>query len=273
MQHKRLKSFLLTTLMAVISLVAFIPFYMMFIMSTHFTEDLYKGLVLLPGDYLFININTAMQSGLAGFYVNSLIVSISSTVLCVLVSTMAGYALSKYRYKAREKFFTFILLSMMVPSQLGLVAYVIEMRYIGVVRTLYPLIFPWIANAFGVYWLRQYIGSAVPTEIIESGRIDGCSEPRILFVLVIPCITPALVTLMMLIFLWSWNSYLLPLVIQNNPESFTLPIGLSSIGDLYRVDHAAKIAGLTLGTLPLLVIFSFGSKSFLRGLTAGAIKA
>ena len=270
--HKRLKSVILTALMAVISLIAFVPFYMMFIMSTHVTEDLYKGLVLLPGSYLIKNLGTAIHSGLPGYYVNSVIVSVVSTVFSVLVSAMGGFALAKYRFRGRKPIFTFILLSMMVPTQLGLVAYVIEMRYLGFVKTLLPLILPWVSSAFGVYWMRQYISAAVPGEIIESGRIDGCSEPVILFALVIPCIIPALISLMMLIFLWSWNNYLLPLVIQNDPAVYTLPIGLSSIGDLYHVDQAAKIAGLTLGTLPLLLIFSFGSKSFLKGLTAGAIK-
>ena len=218
------------------------------------------------------NINTALNSGLLVFYKNSIFVSVISTLLSVLISAMAGFALSKYRFPARKRIFYFILLSMMVPTQLGLVAYVLQMRYMGLINTLWALIFPWCASAFGAFWMTQYIGSAVPSEIIESGRIDGCPEIRIFFELVMPCIIPAIITLMMLIFLWSWNNYLLPLVIQNDPEIMTLPTGLSVIGDLYKVDHAAKIAGLTLGTLPLLVIFIIGSKSFIRGLTAGAIK-
>lgn len=266
------KRTVLTLTMAIISLVAFIPFYAMFIMSTYVTEDLYKGLVLLPGNYLIQNVKTAMNSGLLTFYKNSVFVSVASTVISVLVSSMAGFALSKYRFPARNRIFCFILLSMMVPSQLGLVAYVLQMRYMGLINTLWALVFPWCASAFGAFWMTQYISSGVPNEIIESGRIDGCPEWRIFAELVLPCIIPAVVTLMMLIFLWSWNNYLLPLVIQNNPDSYTLPIGLSAIGDLYRVDHAAKIAGLSLGTLPLLLIFSFGSKSFIRGLTAGAVK-
>lgn len=270
--RRLIKKTVLIIVITVISLISLAPFYIMLVMSSHVTEDIFKGLVLLPGNYLMENIKTAVESGLLTYYRNSIIVSVSSTVLSVLVSSLAGYAIAKYRFKFRDAVFNFILVTMMVPTQLGLVAYVAQMRIMGVSNSLWPLIFPWIANGFGVFWMTQYIQSSVPDEIIESGRLDGCSEPGIFFKLVIPCCIPALTTLVMLIFLWSWNNYMLPMVTLNKPELFTIPVGLARIGDLYRVDHAARIAGLALGTLPIIVIFSIGSKSFIRGLTAGAVK-
>ena len=267
-----IKTILLIITISFISLVSLTPFYIMIVMSSHVTEDIFKGLVLLPGNYLMKNIQTAVESGLLTYYRNSIIVSVASTLLSVFVSSLTGYALAKYRFKFRNAIFNFILMTMMVPTQLGLVAYVTQMRAMGMSNSLWPLIFPWIANGFGVFWMTQYVKSSVPDEIIESGRLDGCSEPGIFFRLVMPCCIPALTTLVMLIFLWSWNNYMLPMVTLNKPDLFTIPVGLARIGDLYRVDHAARIAGLALGTLPIIIIFSIGSKSFIRGLTAGAVK-
>lgn len=267
-----IKRFVLVSVMVCVTALSLIPFYMMFIMGTHVTEDLFRGLVILPGRYFVNNVQTVVRSGLLTYYANSIIVSVISTTLSVFVSALTGYAIAKFRFKFRNTIFFAILISMMVPAQLGLIAYVIQMRVFGLNNSLIPLILPWIASPFGVFWMTQMIGSSVPSEIVESGRIDGCNEFKIFVRLAIPCFIPAIVTLSMLIFLWSWNSYMLPMVILNRPELFTIPVGLARIGDLYRVDHAARIAGLSLGTIPLLIIFSIGSKSFIRGLTAGAIK-
>ena len=139
---KRFKQIMLILVISLLSLVSLLPFYMMFIMSTHVTEDLFKGLVLLPGKNLIPNVKTALDSGLLIFYKNSLFVSVISTILSVIVSALAGFALSKYRFRYRDAIFNFILLTMMVPTQLGLVAYVVQMRYMGLNNSLLPLIFP-----------------------------------------------------------------------------------------------------------------------------------
>jgi cellobiose transport system permease protein len=205
-------------------------------------------------------------------YLNSLIVSVSSTLLSVFVSALAGFAFAKHEFKYKRKLFSFILLTMMIPGQLGLVAYIIEMRFLGLSGSLFPLILPWVANAFGIYWMTQFMKGAVPNEVLESARIDGCSEIGVFFRIALPFIGPAMTTLSLLVFLWSWNNYLLPLIIINQPELYTIPLGITTLGNLYRTDLAAQILGLSIGTIPVLVLFAIGSKSFIRGLTAGSVK-
>jgi cellobiose transport system permease protein len=267
-----LRKTLATTAISILSLVSLLPFYIMIVMGTYKNEDLFTRIVLLPGNYLLQNLKTVSASRFDLVYMNSLIVSLSSTALSVFVSACAGFAFAKHEFRHKNKLFAFILLTMMIPGQLGIVAYVIEMRYLQLSGTLLPLILPWIANAFGVFWMTQFIRSAVPTEVLESAKMDGCSSVGVFFRIVIPFIYPAITTLSLLVFLWSWNNYLLPLIIVNKPELFTIPLGITSLGDAYRTDLAAQILGLTLGTLPVLVLFAIGSKSFVRGLTAGSVK-
>lgn len=269
---KKAKKYLLNILLLLISLFGLLPFYFMFILSTNNTEDIYKGLVILPRGYILQNLKTVFESNFLAFYWNSIYVAVLSTVLCTMISALTGFAFAKYRFKGRDGLYNFILMTMMIPTQLGLVAYIIQMKTMGLNKTHLPLIIQWGASAFGVFWMNQYIRSNVPTEVIESARIDGCNELRTFISIVIPYIKPALVTLSILVFMWSWNNYLLPVVIINKPGMYTIPLGIATLGNLYRNDYAAKIMGLSLGTLPAIIIFIAGSRSFIRGITAGAVK-
>lgn len=161
---------------------------------------------------------------------------------------------------------------MMIPGHLGLIAYVMEMKWFHLNNTHAPLILAGLNNAFGVFFMTQFIRSSVPTEVIESARIDGCSEPAILTRIVVPFLMPAISTLGLISFLGSWNGYLLPLVTINKPELYTLPLGIANLSTVFRTDYSASILGLTLGTLPLIILFLFGSKTLVRGLTGGAVK-
>jgi len=272
MRAFRGKSIILTIFMLLLAALFVFPFYTMLMMSTQYTEDIYKGIPLLPGSYLAANLKTVFSAHFELYYQNSLIVAVLATLLSVAVSTLCGYALSKYRFRGSKALFNFILVTMMIPTQLGLVAFVVEMKAIGWMNTLLPLIIPPAATGFGVYWMRNYIGGALPTELIESGRIDGASEPMILLRIAVPCIKPALMSLALMNFVTNWNSFLVPLIVLNKPETYTVPIGIINLNSAYRNDLAAKITALTLGTVPLLILFFATSKSFIRGITMGAVK-
>jgi multiple sugar transport system permease protein/cellobiose transport system permease protein len=256
----------------IISITALLPFYMMIIIGTYYTEDLYTGLKLLPGDYLGENIRTVLKQDFASFYRNSLVVSVTHTVGSVLVCSLAGYAFAKFRFKGRNALFAFVVATLAIPPQVGLVGFVVEMRIMGWINTLWPLIFGGMASGFAVFWLTQYITAGVPSEIIESGRIDGCNEWGIFFRLVIPLIKPAILTISLLIFLWSWNNYMTPLVVITSQKLFTIPLSIALLAGEYRLDYAARILALSLGTIPIVVIFAFGSKHLIRGIVAGAVK-
>lgn len=268
----RSKKIVFTAIMIVIAIVAFIPFYLMLVMGTHTSNELYTRLNLLPGDQIISNIVYIFQSGFAKYYLNSLIVSGSTTVLSVLFSMAAGFAFAKYRFKGNKQLFSFVMMTMMIPYQVSLVGFLVEMRQIGWIGTLLPVIIPQTASAFGVFWMRQYTISFVPTEVLESARIDGSNEFRTFFSIVVPMCKAAIATLGILAFSGSWNSYMIPLVTLNQDHLFTVTLAVSKLSTMYSQDFAKQICALSIGTIPVLILFVMGSKYFIRGLSAGAVK-
>lgn len=259
-------------LLMVVSILALIPFYLMITMSTYKTEEIFKGLPIWFSNFFDENIAVVFQANFVKTYGNSLFVSFVSTVLCVLVSAMIGYAMTAYQFKMKKSLLKFIMLTMMAPTQIGIIGYMVEMRTFHLTGSLWPMILLWVANGFGAFWMIQFIGGSLPIEIIESARIDGANEMKIFYRIVLPCIKPGVLTLCLLIFLWSWNSYLVPLVFVNKSNLNTIPIFIKGLANAYRTDYGAQLAGLLLSTIPLLLMFIIGSKSFIKGLTAGAVK-
>lgn len=258
--------------MVLVSIVSLFPFYSMIMMGTYKTSDLYSSIKLLPGDYLQENFQRVLSTPIFTFYRNSIVVAVCSSLACVFVSSLAGYALAKFHFKGKSLISTFIMITMMVPSQLGIVAFVLEMRKMGLTDTLIPLILPFAANAFGVYWIQSFSKSAVPHEVLESARIDGAGEFTIFFKIVLPFIRPACVTLLLLAFLWSWNDFLYPLVLINKNELYTIPLGIRQMSGAYSNDTAAQILGLSVSTLPILLLFIAFNKNMIEGLTSSSVK-
>lgn len=269
---KIVKKTITFALLAILAIVSLIPFWLMFSMSTYKSEMIFQNNPLVPATYLGENIKTIMASNFVHSYLNSFCVSLVAMVLSVLVCSMVGYAMNVYEFKAKKIINTLIMMTMMVPTQIGIIGYMIEMRNMHLNQTLLPLIFVWIASGFGAYWMISFIAGALPIELVESARVDGAFEFTIFFKIVMPCIKPGIVTLALLQFLWSWNSYMYPLVFINKQENYTIPIFVKSLASAYRTDYGAQLAGLTLATIPILILFAFGSKTFIRGLAAGAVK-
>lgn len=259
-------------LMLLFSIVALFPFYSMLMMGTYKTSELYTSIKILPGNYLLENMKRVLATPIFTFYRNSIIVAVSSSIACVFVSSLAAYALSKFEFKGKRLISSFILLTMMVPSQLSVVAFVLEMRKFHLTDSLWPLIIAWSASAFGVFWIRSFTEGAVPDAVIESARIDGAGEFYIFYRIVMPFIRPACVTLLLLAFLWSWNDFLYPLVLINKAELYTIPLGIRQISSAYESDTAAQILGLSVTSLPILLLFILFNKSMISGLTSSSVK-
>ncbi len=272
MTKKKFYKIALFLIMILIALICLLPFYFMLIMSTQYTEDIYKGITFLPGRYLLENLKTVMNAHFEVYYKNSLIVAASATALSLIVSTMCGFSFAMYNFKGSKFLFAFVLVTMMIPTQLGLVAFVVEMKAIGWMNTLLPLIVPPAATGFGVYWMKNFIGSNFPKELMDSARIDGASEPGILFSIAVPCIKPAIASLGLMNFVTNWNSFLVPLIVLNKSETYTVPIGIINLNSAYRNDLAAKITALSIGIIPLLILFLLTAKTFISGITMGAVK-
>ena len=271
-RKKILHALIKQVFLILMTLIMFFPLYIVFIMGTYYSEDIFKGLPILPGNYLLENLKTVFANHYFKAYFNSIIVSVVSVILSVFVSSLIGFALAKYHFKGRKAIFTFIMAIMMIPGQIAMIGYMLEMRTLGLNNTLLPLIFTWTSHPLGAFLMTQFIKDSVPTELLESGRMDGCSEPGIFLKIVVPCIKPGFLTLATLVFLWSWNNYILPLILVNKQSMFTIPLMVSNLSNQFRSDYGAIMCALSLSVLPMIIIFSLCSKTFIKGIAAGAVK-
>lgn len=269
---KRINAGIKQILLILMTIVMFFPLYIVFIMGTYYSEDIFKGLPVIPSDYLLENIKMVISKGYFRAYFNSITVTVASVIISVLISSLIGFALAKYKFKGKKLIFGFIMAIMMIPGQISLIGYMLEMRKIGLINTLLPLIFTWAAHPLGAFLMTQFISDAIPDELLESGRLDGCSEPGLFFRIVVPCIKPGFLTLATLVFLWSWNNYVLPLILVNKQEMFTIPLMVNNLSNAFRSDYGAMMCALALSVLPMIVIFSLCSKTFIKGIAAGAVK-
>ena len=266
-----LRIFLYLILIAV-TLIMIQPFYFMILMSTYRTQQLGEVLSLKPGGYFFQNLKTVIDSGFLHYYWNSIQAAVVFTILSVFICALAGYGFAKFQFKGKKVLYILVVGSMMIPAQLGLIGYVVEMRSMHLIGSLWPIILGDLASCFGVFWMTQYITSSVPKAIMEAARIDGCSELRLFFQIVLPIIKPALATLGIIQFVFSWNYYLRPLMTISDPDLYTIPLGIASLSTRYQTNYAAQITALSLGTIPTIIIFILGARSFISSLTSGAVK-
>ena len=265
-------SIIINFIMIIIATISILPFILMFVMSTQDNQMIFSGVTFRLGNALHDNFRTILEADYFRSVLNSLIVAVSSTVLTVLFSAMAGFAFAKYNFKHKNLLFQIVPMTMMVPMEVGLVAFAWEMRILHLSKTFLPLILPNIANAFGVFWMTQYMKDAFPYELVESGRIDGCNDMGVFIRLVLPIIRPAIFTLSIISFLQSWNSYLLPMIMINNPKMYTVPLVIASIGNMFVANYGARMLGVVIGILPIILLFVIFSKQITEGLAAGAVK-
>jgi len=163
---------------------------------------------------------------------------------------------------------------MMIPWMAGIVPWFMLMKWFGWIDSFLALIVPNVANAFGIFWMRQYISSNVPYELLDASRIDGCPEWQIFFRVVAPVLKPAISALGIMTFVRSWNNFMVPLIILKSPNKLTLPVALNKIyGDPTRgYDLGVLLMGTTLAVLPMLIVFVLSARKFMDGMTAGAVK-
>ena len=204
----KIKTVIKAFFLILMSVISLIPFYLMFSMSTFKSEMIFQGNPLIPSNYFLENLKTIFASNFVHSYLNSFFISACAMVFSVLVCSMAGYAMNVYQFRLKKVMNMFIMMTMMVPTQIGIIGYMIEMRNFKLNNTLMPMIFVWLASGLGAYWMISFFKTGLPLELVESARIDGANEMQIYFRIALPCIKPGILTLALLQFLWSWNSYM-----------------------------------------------------------------
>lgn len=204
-------------------------------------------------------------------FLNSVIVSLFTTFLSVLVATMAGYGFAKFRFKNKNLLFLFILGTIMVPGQITMIPVFLLLSRLNLLNTYWGLILPAIANAFNIFFMRQYI-MGIPDELIEAAKIDGAHEGWIFFRIILPLARPAMAAITIFTFTGSWNNFLWPLIIATDESMYTLPVAVSVLGGQYTENIAMQMAGSVIVILPLIIVFLFTQRYFIKGITFTGMK-
>jgi cellobiose transport system permease protein len=254
------------------------PLYWMVVLASRTNDEIVQlPPPLTPGGHLAHNAKVLFDSPdvmFAKALFNSFIVAGTITVSVVIFSALAGFAFAKLRFRGSNLLLGFIILTMMVPIQLGIIPLYMMMGWLGLTGTLPTVILPFLVNGFGVFMMRQYATQAVPDELIEAARVDGASTLRIFFSVVLPALRPAAAILGMFTFMQYWNDFLWP-YIALDPDHPTVQVALSrlSSGTAYYQDQSVIMAGTLMATLPLIVVVVIFGRQLISGIMDGAVKA
>jgi cellobiose transport system permease protein len=261
------------TLLAVLFFSAF-PLYFSVVVASQDNSAL--GRVpppIIPGANLIENTRRVFDTVPFGMaLLNSFIAAAVITASVVLFSTLAGFAFAKLRFRAKSTFLLLVVATMMVPTQLGIIPLYLMMIELEWTDTLIAVIAPALVQAFGVFFMTQYLAEAVPNELIEAARADGCSTHRIFWHVILPIARPGASVLGMLTFLAAWNDYLWPLVVLSSPDTQTVQVALSTLRAGYVQDYSLALTGTLLATVPLVVVFGLLGKQIISGIMQGAVK-
>jgi cellobiose transport system permease protein len=249
------------------------PLYWQFLIGSHEPSVLNDPVPpLLPGSQFWANAQRVFDT--VEFWKalgNSIVISSVIALSVVLFSTLAGFAFAKLRFRGNGALMTFVVLTMAIPTQLGIIPLYILMAQLGWTGTKWAVIVPGLVSAFGVFWMRQYLEQALPYELIEAARVDGCSMIRVFWHTALPAARPAAAMLGTFTFILAWNDFMWPLIVMN-PDNPTIQTAIDQLQAGYWDDYSLVMAGATLGTIPLLILFFFAGRQIVAGVMAGAVK-
>lgn len=204
-------------------------------------------------------------------FINSVIVAVTTPVLSLLVCSMAGYAFAKFDFPFKRVLFLVVLGTLMVPTQITMIPVFLLLKRLAMLNTYRGLILPGVATAFNIFFLRQFMQS-IPEELLEAARIDGAGEFFIFFKIVLPLTKPALAALGIFSFTGAWNQFLWPLIIATSEKMYTLPVAISNLTGQFSSAYGLQMAASVMATLPIIIIFLFAQKYFIRGITLSGLK-
>lgn len=258
------------------SFLCLIWFYILLINSTRSHSEMTLGFTLLPSTHLMDNW-TSLITGtipIARGFINSLIVSACTAVLCSYFSAMTAYAINTYQFKGRAAIATFILAIMMIPGQVTALGFLRLIVRLGMDDSIVPLIIPAIASPVTYFYLKQYMESNLPLSLVEAARIDGSGEFRTFNTIILPLIKPAISVQMIFAFVGSWNNYFTPALILHTDVKKTLPVMIAQLrgADWLRFDMGQIYIMIAASIFPVIVIYLILSKYIVGGMAAGAVK-
>ena len=263
-------------MLAVVTAISAFPLYFMLVMASVPNDDITSvPPPLWPGDELWTNVGRVLDNPDVAFQtalVNSFIVAGVCTVSVVLFSALAGFAFAKLRFVGRQPLLAFVLLTMMVPIQLGMIPLYMLMSRLHLSGQLPAVILPFLVSGFGVFMMRQFVHQSLPDELLEAARLDGASVLRTFWFVVLPILRPAAAVLGLLTFMERWNDFLWPYLVLDL-EHPTVQVALSRLAGGYYTDQSLVMAGTLLGVVPLLVVFLLFGRQIVGGILEGGLKS
>jgi multiple sugar transport system permease protein len=260
-----------------LAILCLFSFYVLVINTTRSHPDIQKGFSLLPGRSFFNNLKNLLGDAnlpvLSGMF-NSLVVAGGSALLSVYFSALTAYAIHAYNFRFKNLAFTIIMVIMMVPTQVSALGFVDQMSRMRLMNSFIPLIVPSIASPVVFFFIKQYMDSVLPIELVEAARIDGAHEFRIFNQIVLPLMKPAIAVQAIFTFVSSWNNYFIPSLIINRDSKKTLPILIAQLrsADFLKFDMGKVYMMLGCAILPVIIVYLCLSKFIVRGVTLGGVK-
>ena len=262
-------------LLSVFIVISAAPLYYAFLLATSTAADIAQNPLpsIVPQGHLAENIGRVLDAGI-GFWqalMNSVIVAVITSLAVIFFSTLAGYSFAKLRFRGRTGLLAFVIGTMAVPTQLGVIPLFIVMSNLGWVGKLQAVIVPGLVTAFGVFWMTQYLSEALPYELIEAARVDGCSMIRTFWHVALPAARPAAAMLGLFTFVGSWTNFFWPFIALGSTNP-TLPVALQLLQASYFKDLSLIMTGVVLATVPLLLLFAVAGRQLVSGIMQGAVK-
>lgn len=262
-----------TLLASLLAIITLFPIIWVALSSFKLQSELFSmPMTFFPRTWTFGNYHESLSRGDFPLYFrNSLVVSIASTIITVVINTMAGYALAKYEFPGRNATFSIMLATLMIPLQVIMIPIFLQLKRFGLLNTLWGIIIPPAATPTGVFLARQYMTS-LPDSLIEAARIDGGNEAFIFQKVIIPMAKPIIATIAIFSFMWRWNDYLWPLIVISKNSKQTIQQALAGFVGQLQINWSNLLAMTTITILPVIAVFLAFQNFFMQGVTAGAVK-
>jgi raffinose/stachyose/melibiose transport system permease protein len=255
-------------------LLALVPFVIVVLASFKTNAELSRGVFALPEVWRWENYVRAWTEGRFGqYFFSSVVVAVAVVSMATVFSILAGYAFGRMRFRLSGLLFGIFLLGIMVPQEAFIIPLYHTMRRLGLYDTYWAMILPQVGLSvcFGAFWMRGAF-AGLPQDLEDAARVDGCSSWSALWRVLLPVVRPALLTLIVLLFVWTWNDFLLALVLVTSENLRTLPLGLAFFQGRYSMDAALVSAGAVMVAVPTIVIYVIFQRQFIQGVTAGAVQ-
>ena len=276
-QKKSILTVLATTFMVIFAVGSLMPFFFLLISSFKPGSEMIRNGLQFKFDFQNYSLGnyklliTERDGMYLRWYLNSIIIMVLQVGIGLFLSSLVGYGLAKYRFKGRTLTFILVLMVMMVPVEILILPLYKQINARGLINTYTGVILPFIVPATGVFFFRQF-AMGLPTEIMESGRMDGCNEFGIYFKLMMPLMLPAFGAMTILLSMGSWNAMVWPMIVLRTTEMQTLPLGLQTLLTPYGNNYDLLLSGAVMSVLPIMVIFLANQKTFIAGMSAGSVK-